>query len=99
MKCVLCSISCIAGGDSPSKIAEGVRQGQVPQLCNGHGAMKHTPALRLTMQHVPILNSWSSRCERAERVVILFIALLSVWIFTQRLCVALVYFQHAWEGC
>lgn len=98
MKCTLCSISCIAGRNSPSKIAEGVQQGQVPQLYNGHGAMKHPPESPLTVQHVPILNSWSSQCERAEQVVIPFIALLSVWIFTQRLCMALVYFQNAWEG-
>lgn len=96
MKCVLCSFFCEAGRVSPSKTAEGVCQGQVPWLCSGHGAMNH-PESPLTMQHIPSLNSWSSRCERAEQAGIPFIALLSVWTFTQRLCVALVDFLTAWE--
>lgn len=60
--------------------------------------MKHPPEPPLTVPHNPILSSWSGGCERAERVVIPFITLLSVWNFTPRFCVALVYFQNAWES-
>jgi len=72
-------------------------EGQAPQLCNSHRAANHPTEPPLIVQHVPILNSWSSWCEREERGVILFLTLLSVSIFPQRLCVALVYFQNAWE--
>lgn len=53
-------------------------EGQVPQLCNGYSAMKHPPESPLTVHHVPILNSWSSHCERAQG---LRSHILLCWVF------------------